>query len=122
MNIVDKILLESKQVGILYHYTSLSNLISIINDNCLKSSHSETFMPNSISFTRNKNYTDFNSKFTGISNNLCRLVIDGNKLSNNYKIIPKNVYSTKIGQEWLKGQLNKNNLNEIFISLHNVFF
>ena len=67
---------ESKQVGILYHYTSINSLFSILKDNKLK------LFTSSICFTRNKNL----AKITEFTH--CRLVIDGDKLSNNYKLIP----------------------------------
>lgn len=76
---------ESKSVGILYHYTSLENAIKIIKENQLKSNISDQGIQ-SISFTRNKNFHK-NKNFNGISNE-CRFVIDGNKLSNKYKISP----------------------------------
>jgi len=74
---------EAKQVGTLYHYTSISNLKRILNSDVLRIDSK-----NSISFTRNQN---FDYVIRGIGSSLeCRLEIDGDKLSNNYKIKPYN--------------------------------
>jgi hypothetical protein len=75
---------EAKQVGILYHYTLLDYLVSIINDNALKALGTTTFGP-IISFTRDKNFHNVKRNIMGTE---CRIVIDGDKLSNNYKITP----------------------------------
>jgi len=79
--------LEEKQVGILYHFTTLNNLINIANENfMLKASTRNNYPENFkkfVSFTRDKNL------FTpGENETLVRIVIDGSKLSNNYKIVP----------------------------------
>jgi hypothetical protein len=68
------ILNEGKQVGILYHYTENWLLQQIIESNTLLSP---------VSFTRSKDKTTV--FWIGAE---CALVIDGNKLSNNYKIRP----------------------------------
>jgi hypothetical protein len=68
------ILKEAKQVGMLYHYTENWLLEKIISDNTLEAP---------ISFTRHQN--DWVRDFTGGE---AIIVIDGNKLSNNYKIRP----------------------------------
>lgn len=70
---------EGKQVGKLYHFTSLSNLFSILDDNTLKSSESNGYL----SFTR-----DFYSYKTIARGYPCCLVLDGDKISNNYKLEP----------------------------------
>lgn len=75
------ILNEMKQVGILYHYTNIINLLSILTTNKLISKN----VPY-ISFTRDKLFHK-NTRYN-IGGMECRLVIDGNKLSNNYKIKP----------------------------------
>jgi len=77
------ILFESKQVGTLYHSTSGENLISILKSNILKASYPAFYfgprgIQKQISFTRNKNYRP--GEYT--------LEIDGNKLSENYKVTP----------------------------------
>jgi len=75
------ILNEIKQVGTLYHSTSGENLISILKSNSLKIGMPATYtnkIPTAIFFTRNKNYRP--GEYT--------IEVDGDKLSNNYKIRP----------------------------------
>jgi hypothetical protein len=80
---------EGKQVGTLYHFTSLKNLSSIIQNNTLIASNTTDFIDKKIklqciSLTRTPNKKQF-----GISNESeCVLILDGDKLSNNYKITP----------------------------------
>jgi hypothetical protein len=78
------ILREAKQVGPLYHFTSIESIYNILKD--------EFIRPNSekvVSTTRNKNQdpsyflNDYYSKMI-----LVRIKLDGNKISNNYKIKP----------------------------------
>lgn len=77
-------LIEGKQVGILYHYTSIPRLLSILKDNKLKITSSGRPY---VSFTRDKNFHK-SSRF-GLGGNMdVRLVVDGNKLSQKYKITP----------------------------------
>ena len=64
---------ERKQVGTLYHFTMLHALGKILQSNSLKS-----FYPY-ISFTRNKSFDTISQ---------VRIVIDGDKLSDKYKIEP----------------------------------
>jgi len=80
-------LYESKNVGILYHFTSIENLIEIINSN-------EMIGNGSISFTRDKNFLDTTgAESIGSDSTECRIVVDGDKLSNKYKIRPYNFFS-----------------------------
>ena len=82
---------EGKQVGILYHWTDLKSLINIIKNNTLnatdpdygKTTHADISGP-SLSFTRTSNRYAFQLAEEADA----VLVIDGDKLSNNYKIIP----------------------------------
>ena len=82
---------EAKQVGILYHHTTYSNIYNIIKTEKLCSSSAsyadygyEEFYV--ICFTRdNQFHGNFLSNEGGDE---CRLVIDGDRLSNNYKIRP----------------------------------
>lgn len=73
------ILIEAKQVGILYHFTSLEALDKIIDEEGLRSNIHDW-----ISFSRN--YT--NPKTGHLEGLNVRLTFDGNKLSNKYKIEP----------------------------------
>lgn len=83
---------ESKQVGIIYHYTNLQNFFSIINDNSLKSTGPDAFNEHFISFTRNKNLHK-NDNINTLYGMTISLIIDGDKLSNNYKIEPIDYFS-----------------------------
>lgn len=84
-------LIERKQVGTLYHFTYLDNLVNIVKTNELRSGSKEPYKQkhtNYISFTRSRNFENeigFEAE--------CRLVIDGDKLSDKYHIEPFNYYS-----------------------------
>lgn len=78
------ILKESKQVGMIYHYTSIQSLFDIMEDNRLNAGTFEKDK-NVISFTRDKFFG--NRLRTGVETDV-RILFDGNKLSNKYKIGP----------------------------------
>lgn len=84
---------EAKQVGLLYHFTSYDNLINILRNNNLGSG----VVSPSTSFTRNKNlqriYTSVEDDDYGKDMSCC-IVVNGDKLSNNYKIKPYNFYDS----------------------------
>ncbi len=108
IRIVKRVINEGKQVGILYHSTSIKNLFKIIEENKLiafssdlnnlidfRTQRDDNFMFHPlagpiikdrekykpyISFTRNKNYKRTPKDVV--------FVIDGDKLSERYKIIP----------------------------------
>lgn len=81
---------EAKQIGILYHFTSIKNLILIIKNNQLLGAI------NGISTTRDK----FGWKhMTTIAGNQCAIILDGDKISNNYKIFPYQDLSDKYSDE-----------------------
>jgi len=91
----DKIIQEGKQVGTLYHYTSLGAANSILKDGFIKGGESSLAGYHdsmrgdnnfSLSFTRNKNFHRQN-RVLGEEVE-CRFVIDGDSLSNIYKIQP----------------------------------
>jgi hypothetical protein len=82
------LLKEGKQVGKLYHYTSTKGLEGILDSDELYAS-TERYKGRTlyfVSFTRNKNFhkkgADWDVKTT------YRITIDGDKLSNKYKIQP----------------------------------
>jgi hypothetical protein len=111
---IEQFLNEGKQVGVLYHYTSFQSLIQILKTDSLKGkfinpmeeidfvwgSRDEDFdklsnyYKNSdyfsnykvVSFTRDKNFHKA-ERDLGINTEV-RLVVDGNRLSDNYKIQP----------------------------------
>jgi len=79
---------EGKQVGVLYHYTSADGLKGILSSNRINASE-EYYLGNDlyyISFTRNKNFYNKGSKF-GVKTEY-RITLDGDELSNRYKITP----------------------------------
>jgi hypothetical protein len=81
------ILNESKQVGPLYHWTDIYSSYNIINNNFLKGYLTDTFTSQpAISFTRNKNFLQTKPKLRNRPE-IC-FVVDGDKLSNKYKIQP----------------------------------
>ena len=85
---IDENITESKQVGTLYHYTSADGLKGILQSNSINASEEE-YLGNDlyfVSFTRNKNFHKKGSAFD-VSMDY-RIALDGNKLSNKYKITP----------------------------------
>lgn len=72
---------SAKQVGTLYHFTNLNNLIRILKSDTLYSG-----VGNYICFTRDKNFNYVPRE--SISGTDCRITIDGDNLSNKYKIKP----------------------------------
>jgi hypothetical protein len=75
---------EAKQVGTLYHWTKLKNLKNIIETNTLNTSHAGHGIFNYVSTTRSKDKFQF-----GIAESSdVAIVLDGDKISNRYKIIP----------------------------------
>lgn len=86
------ILNEAKQVGTLYHFTDMYSLIDILKTNTLKASNKfEKQKPPTVSLTRDKLGDIGGVGGTGTKN--VRISIDGDKLSNRYKITPYNYYS-----------------------------
>jgi hypothetical protein len=82
------VLNESKQVGLLYHYTSKTGLENILKTNKLNTSEEfyRGHQLNYISFTRNKNFHKRNTTWQVKTD--YRITLDGDKLSNKYKIKP----------------------------------
>lgn len=78
---------ESKQVGRLYHFTPVASLVKIIESNELRASQADNHTAKSISFTRDKQLSRGRAS-------TARLVIDGDKLSNNLRIKPINIISS----------------------------
>ena len=105
------ILNEAKQVGSLYHSTSGENLISILKSNTLKVNQEGNYgmtLTNQNSFTRDKNYRP--GDYT--------IEIDGDKLSNNYKIKPFAYdYNNRSQAEEVVRQ-DINNLSKYIISIY----
>ena len=82
---------EGKQVGTIYHFTKQQSLIDMIESDFNLKSNQEY-----ISFTRNYNMIDYESYQNDLSfdwkyfgnNRGIRIAIDGDKLSNKFKIEP----------------------------------
>jgi hypothetical protein len=80
---------EGKQVGPLYHYTSTDALKSILQSNKIKGSFMYEVNEKElygVSTTRNKNF-QYDPQRTNV-----RITLDGDKLSNNYKITPRDYW------------------------------
>lgn len=72
---------ERKQRGVLYHYTSLSGLVSVLTDNIIKPRIKNA----PISLTRDQN---FHKVFrAGVETNV-RLALDGDKITDQYAVRP----------------------------------
>lgn len=87
---------EGKQIGLIYHYTYLIHAIQIIDENVMKIGE---FHP-AISFTRNKNFHKQSFLFKKEGRDI-RFVLDGDKLSNFYKISPFNYFDGSMDKKKL---------------------
>lgn len=76
------ILREAKQVGPLYHFTSYGRMILIVKDNFVLKPKILTSESDYLSFTRNKQMIS-----DSVPSNV-RITVDGDKLSEKYKIEP----------------------------------
>lgn len=95
MKTYKEFLQEAKQVGELYHYSSIDGANSILDDNTIYASELNDFP--SVSTTRNKNLHKSSRSITrngkifkvrsGINTDVS-FVLDGDKLSNNKKVKP----------------------------------
>lgn len=141
-------ILESKQIGYLYHFTSLYNGLRIIESMQLKSSefydddtdkHISKVYKYRISFTRNpilwKTLTSTQKLHGALKFNI-RLKFDGNKLSNNFKLKPHDdnfkIDNNSDIESFLKPKINKRSYdmgdemeerlytNEKFINIENM--
>lgn len=90
------IIKEQKQVGILYHFTTVDSLKSILIDEGLKNTTNKY-----ISFTRNFDLLNTSDNFR-IGKHIIRFVFDGDKLSTKYKIEPY------LDRGWAKRISNEN--------------
>lgn len=82
LSILKTIVLESKQVGDLYHFTPLKNLKDILLTRYLYPNDENQI---STSIRANMSTRDFEDMET---NSIARIMLDGNKISNKYKIRP----------------------------------
>ena len=79
--ITDFQLFEGKQVGIIYHFTTIYNLYKILSEKEPSLRPIRTY----ISCTRNFN---MKSEELKLEKQCCRIALDGNKISQKYKITP----------------------------------
>ena len=108
-NEISEILSEAKQVGNLYHYTSADGLKGILQSNSINASEEE-YLGNDlyfVSFTRNKNFHKKGQNFNVKTD--YRITLDGDKLSNRYKIkpfayIPGWNYTDNWEYDWLEDE------------------
>ncbi|MFW6008971.1 MAG: hypothetical protein ACOCP8_06880 [archaeon] len=85
---------SAKQVGIIYHYTRLIDIINILRTDKIDThpvggdfydDEDKIFDKWAVSFTRNQNFHQITRPIGGTD---CRITFDGNKLSENHKIEP----------------------------------
>lgn len=76
---------EFRNINLLYHSTTFSNLLQILEDNVLYGSDSYDY---GIATSRNKDYLFYISDEGDIERGQgeCQLILDRNKINNNYKI------------------------------------
>lgn len=101
---------EAKQVGDVYHFTSLDGAYGILTDGFILANDEE----GQVSTTRNKNLDPADFWDYGYGNTLIRLKLDGDKISNKYKIQPYN-YSEEPDLE-PPAYLGKNNFEEQIVT------
>lgn len=81
---------EAKQVGVLYHFTNYKGMMGIISDNFKLKDHpkrisgDKEYSVKYVSLTRNKNFGETISSVP----TFVRITLDGDKMSNRYKIKP----------------------------------
>ena len=81
-----KQLFERKSYSELYHFTNVQKMMSILKENTLEGFLTSGLGYKTISLTRNFNLKDIIHR--NISWGAVRLIIDGEKLSDKYKIMP----------------------------------
>lgn len=81
---------EGKQVGNLYHYSFLTNISNILDDGLkFQKDNIEDYLKEySIAATRNHNFSGFD--VWNFMKRSCRIVLDGDEISQRYKIAPVN--------------------------------
>lgn len=87
---------EAKQVGTIYHYTTFESGLKILKSDKLKANHTDDSTNDKpvfgVSFTRDKRFHNnhnvgFDASSFGQTPQV-RFTVDGNKLSNNFKVQP----------------------------------
>ena len=101
---------ESKQVGLLYHWTSFASLYMILSDDYMKGGKAvrddvTTFKGDifyGVSFTRDKFFHGWKNRHYPME--VC-IVVNGDKLSNNYKLFPYNDFFDGEKNQRIKNQM-----------------
>lgn len=81
----DNFLQERKQYGELYHYTHIRSLMNILSSDMIRATKA---YDNTVSFTRDSKFHYY--RRPSIGGTQCRLIIDGERLSDNHAIEPYN--------------------------------
>jgi len=106
---------EGKQVGILYHVVNMYGFIHNLTTNRFDGTVGTN---KTVSFTRCKNYTKY-----GEFPVLARFVLDGDKMSNNYKFTPVDEFPNRLGDydhypdECEETTKTVNNINKYIIKI-----
>ena len=88
-SIINEIIKEGKQVGTVYHFTTLNNAIMIVNSDHLKAYRAtKNINSRTLSTSRDKNFSKRRGDQLSISGADITFVLDGNKLSNTYQVMP----------------------------------
>ena len=114
-----QILQERKQVGIIYHFTSLRRAASILYDNQLNRYTTKNNVPH-ISFTRNKDF--WNNQRYGIEGLEIKFIVDGDRLSDKYKIQPYNYFADQPITDTTAELYDIDEMEEVVISKKIEFF
>lgn len=103
---------EAKQVGKLYHFTPFKGILGILQTNTLKVGDDSNFQSGgnvgNISFTRDKNLEYFRYRIT----------LDGNRLSNNYKIKQYAWHETGRGEAEEYIDRDVKNIKDYILDIH----
>ena len=98
--ILNEILIEGKQVGVVYHFTAFHSSVKILKSNLLNANRStQRIDTKTISTTRDKNFVKIrNGDSTLGGDPEIGFVLDGTKLSNRYKVMPYDDTVSKNGE------------------------
>lgn len=111
-----KNLFEGKQVGILYHLLNFDQMKFMIENNKLKS---QNFF-NGISFTRDKTLNNYIGSRPIV---VFKIEVDGNKLSNKYKIEPfQYISSTNVIFSEFEEIVRTTEIKDIFKYINKIIF
>jgi cytochrome b involved in lipid metabolism len=110
-----KRIFEAKQVGILYHIIDLEGMITLLKNKSLKG-----FNYTYISTTRSKSFNDY---LGSRPSSYFKLELNGDKLSEKYKIEPNSYQSsTGISFEEYEEVIKTSEIKNIFIYINKIIF